>query len=68
MVGQLVPGGILAGLWNVIDNRADWVAGLEQVSESRFAGWRPREVQETSWPLPPGRTQQDARRSPRPWE
>jgi hypothetical protein len=24
----LVPGGILAGLWNVIDNRAGWVAGM----------------------------------------
>jgi SAM-dependent methyltransferase len=23
----LAPGGILAGLWNVLDDRADWVAG-----------------------------------------
>jgi SAM-dependent methyltransferase len=30
----LVPGGILAGLWNLDDDRADWVAGLERVSES----------------------------------
>jgi hypothetical protein len=28
----LMSGGILAGLWNVIDDRADWVAGLERVS------------------------------------
>jgi SAM-dependent methyltransferase len=43
----LVPGGILAGLWNVVDNRIDWVAGLERVSGSAavgprdtFSGWR----------------------------
>ena len=28
----LTPGGVLAGLWNVDDDRVDWVAGLEQVS------------------------------------
>jgi len=28
----LAPGGILAGLWNVIDNRVDWVGGLTRVS------------------------------------
>jgi SAM-dependent methyltransferase len=36
----LVPGGILAGLWNVVDNRVDWVAGLEQVSGSAAIGPR----------------------------
>jgi len=43
----LVPGGILAGLWNVLDDRIDWVAGLERVSGSAavgprdtFSGWR----------------------------
>jgi SAM-dependent methyltransferase len=36
----LEPGGILAGLWNVIDNRVDWVAGLERVSGSAAVGPR----------------------------
>ena len=43
----LVPDGILAGLWNVFDNRVDWVAGLERVSGSAaigprdtFSNWR----------------------------
>ena len=42
----LVPGGVLAGLWNVDDDRIDWVAGLERVSESSASvtvtNWRTR--------------------------
>jgi SAM-dependent methyltransferase len=36
----LKPGGILAGLWNVFDNRVQWVAGLEKVSGSAGIGRR----------------------------
>ncbi|WP_405096460.1 class I SAM-dependent methyltransferase [Micromonospora sp. NBC_01412] len=42
----LAPGGILAGLWNVMDDRADWVAGLARVSGSAAIG--PRDTP-TSW-------------------
>ncbi|MFI6274604.1 class I SAM-dependent methyltransferase [Streptomyces sp. NPDC050988] len=46
MARVLAPGGILAGLWNVMDNRVDWVAGLARVSGSAAIG--PRDVP-TSW-------------------
>ncbi|WP_262282243.1 class I SAM-dependent methyltransferase [Micromonospora sp. MA102] len=36
----LAPGGILAGLWNVMDDRVDWIAGLERVSGSAAIGPR----------------------------
>lgn len=42
----LAPGGILAGLWNVMDNQIDWVAGLERISGSAAIG--PRDTV-TSW-------------------
>ncbi|MBF9127802.1 class I SAM-dependent methyltransferase [Plantactinospora sp. S1510] len=40
MARVLAPGGILAGLWNVMDDRVDWVAGLAGVSGSAAIGPR----------------------------
>ncbi|RDI68105.1 class I SAM-dependent methyltransferase [Nocardia pseudobrasiliensis] len=36
----LAPEGVLAGLWNVLDTRVDWLAGLEQVSGRAVIGPR----------------------------
>jgi SAM-dependent methyltransferase len=36
----LVPNGVLAGLWNVFDDRVDWVAGLARVSGPAAIGPR----------------------------
>lgn len=36
----LAPGGVLAGLWNLMDDRVDWVAGLAQVGGAEAIGPR----------------------------
>ncbi|MFJ6675050.1 hypothetical protein ACIQMJ_28440 [Actinosynnema sp. NPDC091369] len=43
----LAPGGVLAGLWNVLDDRVDWVADLGRVAgpaavgpRDAVTGWR----------------------------
>ena len=36
----LVPGGVLAGLWNVVDDRVDWVGELARVGGSAAIGER----------------------------
>jgi SAM-dependent methyltransferase len=36
----LAPGGVLAGLWNLMDDQVDWVAGLARVGGSEAIGPR----------------------------
>ncbi|WP_433797083.1 class I SAM-dependent methyltransferase [Actinoplanes sp. CA-252034] len=36
----LAPGGVLAGLWNTLDDRVDWVAGLARVAGPEVIGPR----------------------------
>jgi SAM-dependent methyltransferase len=36
----LAPGGVLAGLWNLMDDRVEWVAGLAQVGGHEAIGSR----------------------------
>jgi SAM-dependent methyltransferase len=58
----LEPGGILAGLWNVFDNRVDWVAGLERISGSAAIG--PRDTFNAGAPRRPKLTSQTVAQSP----
>lgn len=48
----LAPGGVLAGLWNVVDDRVGWVAGLARVAGSEAIG--PRDTP-ASWRVETGR-------------
>ena len=58
----LEPDGILAGLWNVFDNRVDWVAALERISGPRPLARGTRSA--AGAPRRPKRTSQTVARSP----
>lgn len=46
MARVLTPGGVLAGIWNMDDDRIPWVHGLKQAARSRVSlrEWRPAEI------------------------
>ena len=45
----LAPGGVFAGLWNMVDDREDWVAGLCRVCphSATWSGWT---AEPRAWP------------------
>jgi len=47
----LTPGGVLAGLWNVDDDRVGWVAGLAAISKTgtTLSRWRAAPEPDTEW-------------------
>lgn len=52
MARVLAPGGVLAGLWNVMDDRVEWIAELARVSGAAAIG--PRDTL-SSWRATTGR-------------